>query len=419
MPTMMAPESYIFTGRDGEVISDHVTHVLIDNALKFVRARAFKDHPNIEEVICHDGVLKIEEEAFQWCLSLRRVIMPGVKIIEKKALDVCPALTYVECGELEIIGERALCGCESLSSVDLPSIKTVENYAFSGCTNLTNANFGKDLESLGNMLFYGCRSLERIALPLKDDMITSDDTFQRCVKLNHIDLIGGVHETVAALLMDQWKNDMNEEIDAICQILRNTRAGDFREVGGKALAIRGWITPVLRKYDKYKSKHCRYLNVAAAALQQALPNDILMKNILPFVELPSDAFDGEDLLAREDLVQEMLATRLKQPPCKHGVDPLFLNVNSIVFQFAYEFRKEFNEAVERSDLYPQNFLIAAKDATMDEFADVWHDSAKIEMAMSFLLCKGTQDILEGESLDPRNLAAFVRYFEQYIAVELL
>ena len=120
------------------------------------------------------------------------------------------------------------------------------------------------------MLFYGCRSLERITLPLKDGMITSDDTFQRCDKLNHVDLVGGVHETVAALLIEQWKNDIIEEIDTIGQILRNTRAGDFREVGGKALAIRGWITSVLRKYNKYKSKHCRYLNVAAAALQQAL-----------------------------------------------------------------------------------------------------------------------------------------------------
>ena len=82
---MMAPEYYVFSGRDGEVIPQLVTHVLIAKALKFVRARAFYEHPNIQEVICHDGVEKIEKEAFYICPSLRRVIMPGVKVIEERA----------------------------------------------------------------------------------------------------------------------------------------------------------------------------------------------------------------------------------------------------------------------------------------------------------------------------------------------
>ena len=124
--------------------------------------------------------------------------------------------------------------------------------------------------------------------------------------------------------------------------------------------------------------------------------------------------------AREEQAKEMLATRMQQLPCKHGVDPLSLNVNSIVFQFVHTFRKGFNEAVERSDQSnSENFLIAAKKATMDEFADVWKDSAKMEMAISFLLCKGTQDILGGEFfLDARKSAIFVRYLEQHIAVEV-
>ena len=47
------------------MIPRHVTHVLlIAKALKFVRGQAFQRHPNIQEVICHDGVEKIEEYAF-------------------------------------------------------------------------------------------------------------------------------------------------------------------------------------------------------------------------------------------------------------------------------------------------------------------------------------------------------------------
>ena len=68
------------------MIPRHVTHVLIDNGLNFVRARSFYRHPNIEEVICHDGVEKIEEEVFSKCPRLRRVIMPGVKEVERGAI---------------------------------------------------------------------------------------------------------------------------------------------------------------------------------------------------------------------------------------------------------------------------------------------------------------------------------------------
>ena len=226
--------------------------------------------------------------------------MPSVKEVEKEAFIWCRALTCIECGKLERVREFAFYSCESLRGIDLPSIKIVQSSAFGGCKSLTNAKFGKDLKSLRSMAFYNCTSLERIALPLKDGMITDDNIFQACEKLNHVDLVGGVYETVdALLLLEEWKNDMNEEIDAIKQILPNTSAGTARyanmnEAGGKAQAIRTWIRSVRRKYTHYKSQHRRCVNEATTILQPALPNDILFKNVLPFVELPSDTFEGED-----------------------------------------------------------------------------------------------------------------------------
>ena len=298
--TMMATE-YTFTGRDGEAIPRHITHVLIDKALKFVPARAFQRHPNIVEVICHDGVEKIEEWAFHFCPSLRRVIIPGVKVIKNDAFYGCSVLTSIECGKLEKIGQDAFGVCKSLSGIDLLSTKIVKMEAFDGCTNLTYAKFGKNLESIGKETFLFCRSLEHITIPLKDGMITNDSVFAGCKNLERVDLVGGVHETVAALLLEEWRNDMNEEIDAINQILPNTPAGGWDWVnneidpGEKAQAIRTWIRKVLRKYIYYKAEHRRYVNEAAATLELALPHDIVFKNILPFVELPSDTSEGEDL----------------------------------------------------------------------------------------------------------------------------
>ena len=293
MPTMMAPEYYIFTGRAGERIPYEATHVLIDKSLNFVPANACQYHRNIQELICHDGVEKIEHHACFGCTSLRRVIMPGVKVIEAWAFYDCMSLTYIECSKLEKIGERAF-NCKSLSSIELPSTKIVGPHQFAGCTNLTSVNFGKDLETIKYKSFFFCWSLERIAVPLKDGIFADDSVFHHCAKLNHVDLVGGVHETVAALLLEEWKDDMNKETELINQILDATSVGNICKAGGKAEAIRKWIRKFLHKYIYYKSEHRRYVNEAADTLKLTLPHDIVLKNILSFVELPSDTSEGED-----------------------------------------------------------------------------------------------------------------------------
>ena len=294
---MVAPQYYVFTGRaGGEVIPRHVTHVRIALALKFVRARAFLNHPNIKKVICHDGVVKIEEKAFFKCPRLRRVIMPGVKVIGQMAFEGCKALRFVECGKLERIGYCAFRFCKSLRNVELPSIKIVDGNAFERCKKLTRVNFGKDLKSIGGTAFCNCISLERITIPLKDDIITSDSIFIGCKKLNHVDLVEGEHETIAALLLEEWKNDMIGEIERINRVLPNTHAGTKRigdMPGEKAREIRTWIRSVRPKIIHYKAEHRRILNEAAATLENDLPSDIVYKNVLPFLELPLDTFERD------------------------------------------------------------------------------------------------------------------------------
>ena len=149
------------------------------------------------------------------------------------------------------------------------------------------------MESFRARAFYGCDSLERITLPLKDGMIVDDKTFCVCKKLNHVDLVEGVHETIAALLLEEWKNDMIGEIERINRVLPNTPAGTKRhgDIGEKAQAIQTWINTVLRKIIHYKAKHRRYVNESATTLQCALPNDIVLKSVLPFLELPSYTFE--------------------------------------------------------------------------------------------------------------------------------
>eukprot|EP00985_Skeletonema_marinoi_P035456 scaffold46609_cov124-Skeletonema_marinoi.AAC.1 len=86
---------------------------------------------------------------------------------------------------------------------------------------------------------------------------------------------------------------MNAKIDSINLILPNTSAGGWDEDGPrwnepeKAQAIRTWIRSVLRQILHYKAEHQRLLDEeVATTLQLVLPQDIVMNNVLPFLELP-------------------------------------------------------------------------------------------------------------------------------------
>ncbi|KAK1747701.1 hypothetical protein QTG54_001664 [Skeletonema marinoi] len=286
---MMAAEYFTYTGGD-------VTRIRIHESLTVIPRRAFYGRRNIEEVICDADVETIELWAFAFCTSLRRVIMPGVKVVSDGAFCGCEALTDVQCSELEIIGLMAFRHCKSLTSINLPSAKIIGGTVFKYCTALTDVKFGNKLERIERCAFIGCRSLRRITLPLKDSMITDDNIFTGCANLEHVDLAGGIHETVAALQLEEWKNDLNEEIDSINQILPTARAGGdlYNDVGEKAIVIRTWIRAVLRKIIHYKAQHHRLLADAATTLEfVSLPKDIVIENVLPFLELPSYTFEVE------------------------------------------------------------------------------------------------------------------------------
>ena len=277
----MAAESgniirFTYTGADGERIPDEATHVFVK--ARVIREGAFDEHNNIEEVICHEDVEKIEGNAFRGCRSLRRVIMPNVKIVEEGAFWYCHALEHVECDKLERVGERAFGCCGSLRNINLPSARMVQRGAFRSCSALTDVKFGRRMERIEGEAFDYCYNLYGIIIPLKDGLFTDDYIF----KLYRVDLIEGeLHETIAALHLDEWRNDMNEEIDSI-----NNQVFPQRD-----RTVRRWIRSVLDKIVHYQAEHRRLLDDAATTLGRVFSQDIVMNNILHFLELPSYTFD--------------------------------------------------------------------------------------------------------------------------------
>ena len=118
MPTLREIVRYIYRGGRYEVIPRDATHIIVDESVTVILRRAFYEHPNIVELICHDRVEKIEAGAFSGCVKLMRVVMPGVKVVDRyETFSGCSALTDVECGKLEIIGELTFGYCESLRRI--------------------------------------------------------------------------------------------------------------------------------------------------------------------------------------------------------------------------------------------------------------------------------------------------------------
>ena len=277
-PQMMADGGdnniFVYLGGNQEVPAG-VTHAVIDPSVKTVRRRAFFCRRQLVSVVFHDGVEIIEAGAFYKCESLSgRIKLLGVREIEDNPFQHCFALSDVEFGDrLQRIGICAFYHCDSLRSIKLPSVRTVQKGAFGHCTQLTDVGFGIDLETIFIGSFRNCPQLERIAIPLKDGLFPYDDTlgqwydqFHECKNLTAVDIVGaeGLHKTISSLLIESWKDEMNEEINRINQELPDTPSRE------KTNAIRLWIRSVIDRMDHFKAEHNRMLKEHMVHLELAV-----------------------------------------------------------------------------------------------------------------------------------------------------
>jgi len=103
--------------------------------------------------------------------------------------------------------------------------------------------------------------------------------------------------------------------------------------------------------------------------------------------------------------------------CGHGMDDLS-SLQDYCYKFYTAFRNAYFDAHKDGVEGVPECLAMAASATIDKFADVWKDSAKMEIAMSIFLSMGVQDILKGSYNVARVSAGIIRYFADYIAVHL-
>ena len=88
--------------------------------------------------------------------------------------------------------------------------------------------------------------------------------FNGCEQLATVDLVGGIHKTIASLHMESMRTEMITEINRINQVLPNTRSRQKSDV------VRQWMESLLDKMDHYKAEHYRYVTEGTTLLELAL-----------------------------------------------------------------------------------------------------------------------------------------------------
>ena len=149
---------------------------------------------------------------------------------------------------------------------------------------------------------------------MKDGMF-GDQAVYGCEKLTTINIIGTIHKTISYLSLESWRNEIYAEIDRVNRVLPDA---DQKE---KTHIIQQWMKSVSSIVEHYKNEHYNLIHEAMVQLDLALWKvnldekngcslgevgttntvlsararqeqyitsraDIVIKNVLPFLELP-------------------------------------------------------------------------------------------------------------------------------------
>ena len=112
-----------------------------------------------------DGVVTIEEEAFQEAKHLAEVTFPdSLEEIKLGAFWDCENLRGIHFGNgLRVIGYSAFSGCLSLTEIVIPdSVEEISDSVFNGCENLESAVIGSGVVSIDRSVFSNCAALQEI-----------------------------------------------------------------------------------------------------------------------------------------------------------------------------------------------------------------------------------------------------------------
>ncbi|MBE6288100.1 MAG: hypothetical protein E7099_07960 [Mediterranea massiliensis] len=161
----------------------------IPDSLSAIEYGVFGHCDALQTVIIPDGIKSIGEYAFSSCVSLTSVSIPSsVTEIQEGAFDRCIKLQEIHLPEnLNYLSGFSDCTFKSISIPN--SVTVIGENAFSGCTELSDISIPKNVISIEKNAFQGCTNLQEIELP--ENLIYLSG-FANCTNLRNISIPGNV-----------------------------------------------------------------------------------------------------------------------------------------------------------------------------------------------------------------------------------
>ena len=161
------------------------------------RKGVYKKNPAIyglKEIIIPEGITELDDSAFSYCTSLRRITLPKSLIkIGDYAFHNCRLEEMIIPEKVEEIGKYSFAYCSNLKSISLPnSLRKIGQYSFYECQSLKNIKVPEGVEEIQFRSFGDCLNLESIYLPstLK---VVGKNIFLCCPSLKNITLNANEH----------------------------------------------------------------------------------------------------------------------------------------------------------------------------------------------------------------------------------
>ena len=151
-------------------LNTRITSFPFGSSLNFIGTGAFESCDDLTSIdLSNTSLTKIPEDCFYNCKALEDIKFPDtLKTIGKKAFYRC-AMSEIDLKNVEVLENDAFNLCSSLQKVVFPKIVRIEDCAFWGDRNLNKVEFPETLTHLGDAAFCKC-ALTFVKLP---DSLTS------------------------------------------------------------------------------------------------------------------------------------------------------------------------------------------------------------------------------------------------------
>lgn len=163
-------ENNLLLTKDGSSLIGCYSNYKIINvpaSVNVIKRNAFF-RSEVVEVVLPDFVERIEDNAFESCITLQKINLPeSIKYLGNGVFYGCSSLQNMKLPQYLIYcGSSVFSKCSSLQTIELPiSMKSINKSMFSGCSSLKNILIPSSVTRIGRAAFYQCKSFKEIIIP--------------------------------------------------------------------------------------------------------------------------------------------------------------------------------------------------------------------------------------------------------------